>query len=89
MEKYRIKIETEKSGKKWYTAQGKTSFWSWESGKIWSDIGDDGNTGFYCGMTRQNSINAAYEVINKRRAYINKLDSETIIHIEYKDYEGN
>jgi hypothetical protein len=81
MGKYRIKIETEKSGKKWYTAQ---VCCGWLISFIWSDIGSDGNTGYYCGATRQSNIKEAEEAINKRRAYLDKLDSETIIHIEYK-----
>ena len=43
--------------------------------------------------TKKNSTNftieGVVERLNKRREYLNKLDSEIFINIEYKDYEGN
>ena len=86
MEKYRIKIETEKSGKKWYTGQVQ---FHWIIKFGWSDIGDDGNTGDYCGVTKQRGIGDAEKAIMNRIQLNKKLDGETIISIEYKDYEGN
>lgn len=77
MEKYRIKIETEKSGKKWYTTQ---AYQGWFFG--WDYIDEYGTFSF--GYHRFSDIADAENRINIRRKYLDKLDAETIIHVEYK-----
>ena len=77
--RYRIKIETEKSGKKWYYAQEASTFFRFG----WNTLDKDGYINDY-GNIMFSSIITAEETIDKRLKNLKQKDSEKIISIEYK-----
>lgn len=76
MKKYRIKIETEKSGRKLYYPQT-------YSFPTWQNIDVNGYTSHY-GYVTFFDIASAEKAIDARIAYLNEKDNEKIIKVEYK-----
>ncbi len=81
--KYRICIETEKSGTKWYSAQESHLLGFWWSFNTLTSEGYSRNTSIY-NVEVFPTIGEAESAINKRLENIKVDDSEKIISVEYK-----